>query len=209
MNLNWTELQSGFSSELEKKAKKVKYPKPKPAPKQPTPAPAPTSTQKPNIPSMVGAAATGAGLGTAGIAAANYLTSGVGGQLQGLAAYLPALIGLAGAGGTAGSLPSKFPTIHVTTKNPPTILDLPSNQVGSLNSPNMGAKFIKSANVLERIVQNRIANSAIDNIFGSNIKKVEDNTAQKKLEIVSKYPELAAMLEDEQNKAYLEKLLQQ
>lgn len=60
---------------------------------------------------------------------------------------------------------------------------------------------------LANAVKNRLANKVIDKVIAepASAEQKED----KQLEIVSKYPEMAALLKDEQNKAYLERLMKE
>jgi hypothetical protein len=60
--------------------------------------------------------------------------------------------------------------------------------------------------------RNRVANHVLNEVTktspsgaGERAKLTEENP--KKIELTSKYPELAKLLEDEENKAYLNKLL--
>ena len=64
---------------------------------------------------------------------------------------------------------------------------------------------------LTAAVRNRLANKAIDAVTlgpkaGDPLNPAGED---KKLEIISKYPEMAELLKKEENKAYLEKLLKE
>ena len=194
MKINWSEIGKGVSSELDKVA--FSFPKLGPKGK---------------------AIAAGAGLAGAGAAGAGYvggmINKNVGGALSGMADYLPMLTPF--LGGNKGARPTGNPIIHVTTQKPPGILDLPSNQMGGFGDPNLGQSFAKTADIvthaLTRAVQNRLANKAIDSVLspGDIPQAAMPTSEDKKLEIVSKYPEMAKLLEKEENKAYLEKLLKE
>jgi hypothetical protein len=195
MKIDWNELQSGVASEMDKLAFSLpKFSLPKLGPKGK-------------------AVAAGAGLAGAGAAGANavggMVNKQVGGALSGMADYLPMLLPF--LGGSRASSPTGSPVVHVTTQKPPGMLDLPANQMGSLSSPNLGQSFAKSANLsLAKVIQARLVNQAIDNVSSSTVPQETANPAEaKKIELVSKYPEMAKLLEKEENKAYLEKLLKE
>jgi hypothetical protein len=193
MKIDWNELNKGIASALEKSA----------APKG--------GFKKP----LIGAGGMAAGAGVAGLGASAMGGMMSGGGLGSLAGYLPALLPLL-ASGKPKNLQQRPPVIHVHTGRRPTVLDsLPENQVGSVNNMNTGQP-IKVAgdpitDALAVAVKSRLANKAIDVI--TNKSKAENavhpDTDAKKIEIVSKYPEMAHLLEKEENRAYLEKLLKE
>ena len=93
----------------------------------------------------------------------------------------------------------------------PGLLDYSGN-VGSLSSPStLKYGSVKKAAVIDAIgnaTRNRLANKLIDKVMAG--KQQEATTSkEKELEIVSKYPEMAKLLEDQQNKAYLERLMKE
>jgi hypothetical protein len=67
----------------------------------------------------------------------------------------------------------------------------------------------KSAAVLDAVqntIRNRMINNVLDKVVPAKEKK-ETPKDEKEVELTSKYPEIATMLEDKHNKAYLERLL--
>lgn len=70
----------------------------------------------------------------------------------------------------------------------------------------------KTANLvvdsLANAVKNRIANKVLDTAVPTG-QEAKKSPSEKELEITSKYPEMAKLLEDDKNKAYLERLLKQ
>jgi hypothetical protein len=93
----------------------------------------------------------------------------------------------------------------------PGLLDYSGN-VGSLSSPSTlkygSEKNAAIIDVLANATKNRVANQLIDKVIASKQPEVAE-VKEKELEIVSKYPEMAKLLEDEQNKAYLQKLMKE
>ena len=93
----------------------------------------------------------------------------------------------------------------------PGLLDYSGN-VGSLSSPSTlkygSEKNAAIIDVLANATKNRVANQLIDKAIASKQPEVAE-VKEKELEIVSKYPEMAKLLEDEQNKAYLQKLMKE
>jgi hypothetical protein len=82
-----------------------------------------------------------------------------------------------------------------------------NNNVGSLANPT----FNKQADVvdlLSRTLQARVANKMLDKVVESGESK-KSPSHNKEIEITSKYPEMANILKNEENKAYLERLLKE
>jgi hypothetical protein len=93
--------------------------------------------------------------------------------------------------------------------NPAGVSTLTSPKIGPMNN-------IKFANAIYDpliwAARNRVANHVLNEVTKTNplgmseaTKTTQENPKQ--LELVSKYPELEELLKDEQNKAYLNKLL--
>jgi hypothetical protein len=76
--------------------------------------------------------------------------------------------------------------------------------------PKMSEFQEKKANVITKALSDaakrRMANKVLDVVTPE--EEVQEKRSPEELEVVTKYPELAKMLEDEQNKAYLGRLLQ-
>jgi hypothetical protein len=93
----------------------------------------------------------------------------------------------------------------------PGLLDYHGN-VGSLSSPStLKYGSVKKAAVIDAIgnaTKTRLANKLIDKVMVGKQQEAAQSK-EKELEIVSKYPEMAKLLEDEQNKAYLQKLMKE
>lgn len=105
-------------------------------------------------------------------------------------------------------------------KNP--LLSQPKSSVGSLASTNTfdnaAGPMVAQASYADKIaglvdtVAGVVRNRAINDIIDKSVGAEEPSTAapeatEKEVEITSKYPEMTKLLEDEQNKAYLQKLL--
>jgi hypothetical protein len=88
----------------------------------------------------------------------------------------------------------------------------PRQGVHSLSEPmpKMSEFQEKKANVITKALSDaakrRMANKVLDVVTPE--EEVQEKRSPEELEVVTKYPELAKMLEDEQNKAYLGRLLQ-
>ena len=91
----------------------------------------------------------------------------------------------------------------------PSLLDYSGN-VGSLSSPSTlkygSEKSAAIVDVIANATKNRLANQIIDKAIAGKPQEAAASK-EKELEIVSKYPEMAKLLEDQQNKAYLERLM--
>ena len=73
---------------------------------------------------------------------------------------------------------------------------------------------IKQANIvvdsLANAVRSRMANKVIDKVVApSSQEERPSERSEKEIELTSKYPEMSKLLEDKQNKAYLERLLKE
>jgi hypothetical protein len=95
--------------------------------------------------------------------------------------------------------------ININTGKPPTMLDYDQQGVNSFN------KFahFKLADVVTEALANaakrRMANVVIDQMIPPPEQDKHKQTAE--LDITSKYPEMEKLLADQQNKAYLRRLL--
>jgi hypothetical protein len=92
----------------------------------------------------------------------------------------------------------------------PTILD-PQSGVNSLSTPKMASLADKQADAVIKLLadaaKRRMANKVLDTVATSKPEE-EEKKDGKELEVVTKYPEVAKLLEDEQNRAYLNRLLE-
>jgi hypothetical protein len=83
------------------------------------------------------------------------------------------------------------------------------NRVGDVNSlsdAKLGSlKEAGVADAVSKAIQTRAINKVLDKAEEEG--KTESRPSEKEVEITSKYPEMQKMLEDKQNKAYLERLL--
>jgi len=86
----------------------------------------------------------------------------------------------------------------------------PQQGVNSLSNPKIAKLLDKKADMITEALtaaaKRRIANRVLDVV--SPEEKNEVQQSPEELEIVTKYPEMAKLLEDEENKAYLGRLLQ-
>ena len=86
----------------------------------------------------------------------------------------------------------------------------PQQGVHSLSSPKVAQILEKRSDVITKALSDaakrRMANKVLDVVTPE--QETEEKRSPEELEVVTKYPELAKMLEDEQNKAYLGRLLQ-
>lgn len=89
----------------------------------------------------------------------------------------------------------------------------PQQGVHSLSDPlpKMGEFQEKKADIITKALadaaKRRMANKVLDVVTPED-EEVQAKQSPEELEVVTKYPEMAKMLEDEQNKAYLSRLLQ-
>jgi hypothetical protein len=200
MKLNWEELSRGLTEGVEKTA---------------------------NLGKLVRPALIGAGVTALGAGAKNLLSRGVNYAQQGMESlapavgqFLPSMLNRLGGVSQPHQPGSMNPMININLAKPRTVFDMSQGEVGSLASPNMGTSFAdsfkksaestKSADMvteaLARAAQMRLANKVIDSVATNPEVRPEES---KKIEIVSKYPEMAEMLNKQENKAYLEKLLKE
>jgi hypothetical protein len=201
MKLDFDELAKGISDGLEKNA---------------------------GVAQAIRPALVGGGLLAAGALGKNLLSEGANYVEKGMANLSPNLLpaALNRLGGVSSTMqPGNLrPIINVNLAKPKTLFDLPAGEFGSLSSPNTGKSFLDTFNkvgqlnkksdivtdALARAAQMRIANKVIDSVSSPDKATPQPAPEEaKKIEIVSKYPEMAEMLKQEENKAYLEKLLKE
>ena len=163
----------------------------------------------------------------AGVGAKHLLSGGVNYAQQGMESLapamghlLPSMLNRLGGVSQTHQPGGLRPMININLAKPKTVFDMSQGEVGSLSNPNMGASFVDSfkksaeatkvadmvTEALARAAQMRLANKVIDSVAANPEVHPEES---KKIEIVSKYPEMAEMLNKQENKAYLEKLLKQ
>jgi hypothetical protein len=216
MKIDWTELQKGFEREKIKTAS------------APTPAVGAVGSAVSKVPFLTkildkvkgwlpsaGKAATGvAAATTAGIVgkgaydAGKNLLGGAQDTLLGLTNHLPSL--LAGAQGQQS----------VQTQGPGYVLPPQRGGVSSWKNPlsvyEPTRPVFKRAGIMgdvTNIAKNRIANSVINEVtktnpLGGDISEhAPAQPSEKEIQLVSEFPEIKEMLKNEENKAYLERLL--
>lgn len=204
MNIDWTELEQGFQQELEKAA--ISWP----------------SIGKKAVPFIGTAGAAAAGV--KGYEAVKDITKGVGGFMDSAKSLAP--IGLAalfgGSGG--GGAPQQQGVVNNyvnTNANRPSYLTPNPGTVSALSSPREYSQpnFKQADAIFDSLgdaVKRRIANSVINEVTKTNplglpseeVRHKASVKSPQELEITSKYPEMQELLKDEQNKAYLQRLLQ-
>ena len=239
MKIDWSELQKGFDEEQVKEAgigsalkgiggkliegiKNMLGRGGKPAPHAPAPhastphAPAPHAAPRG---SNVGKA-VGAGVAAASIPAAynayNSAKNWLGNSAEGVAEAAPDLLSLMNqsAGGQSasrgGSSPGyMLPPQHggVSTWRNPLSVHNPSQPV------------FKRAGIMDDVAdvaRKRVVNSVINEVTKTNPFGVDSprpqmapQNSEKEIQLVSEYPEIKEMLKNEENKAYLERLLKE
>jgi hypothetical protein len=92
------------------------------------------------------------------------------------------------------------------------LLDLDPSSVQSLSSYKYASYLQKKADIitstLMNAAKNRVANKVLDKIVSTETKKEKNPSKDKKeVELTSSNPEVKALLENEDNKKYLEKLI--
>ena len=203
MNIDWEELNKGMQDALEKSA--VTIPKIlTSAGTKIAPAIGRVVTPK-NV-------AIGGGLATAGFG----LQNGVNAAQQGISSamdtgsqYLPSVLGmLTGSGKSPVPGGAGGPITVNVTKGTPTMFS-----ARGVNTMGEGLKLAneKQADIFDavgNVALRRTINSALDTM-GTPDKAGAPAPHEKELELVSQYPEMEKLLEDKQNKAYLERLLKE
>jgi hypothetical protein len=116
---------------------------------------------------------------------------------------LAAMMGGGMGGGQQGQTTNNY---YGNQGSKPSIFNQSKSGVGSLSSPT-----IKSGGIVDTVAV-AVRNRAINNLIDKSVSSEESDTnapevAKKEVEITSKYPEMTKLLEDDQNKAYLQKLL--
>jgi hypothetical protein len=193
-------------------------PTPRAAPHVPTPrAPAPDvpTPPRPARPSVKPAVAVGGAVAGAGMyeAVKNQIGNTVG-QLEGLLGGAPGLLsGLLSGSGASGrpeqSLGYLLPSQH--------------GGVSSLKNPlsvyNPAQPIFKRAGIMDDVAdaaRKRMVNSVLNEVTKTNPLGVDSprqqstsHNSEKEIQLVSEYPEIKEMLKNEENKAYLERLLKE
>lgn len=203
MKIDWNTLEEGFNDELNKLASSV---------------PNASWWKKPWFKPAVKTVGYG-GAAAGGIGMLDSLKNSAGGTLEGLAGLLP--VGLAALSGLAGGKNDmgKHSLPYFPQYQKPSYLTPDPGTVSAISSPRAYASPIKTSSMVgsfEDAVQRRIANSVLNRVTNTDAlgfaidpsKKQQPAASPKELEIVAKYPELEDLLKDENNKAYLKKLLE-
>lgn len=223
MKLDWTNFEKGYLEELEKSAAMpVRRPAAvKPVPthtRSPAPVAQPTQTTPPpkNIFGKVlgGAGVLGAGTGVyKGYTGAKEVYDKAENALSDLGGLLPlGLTALLGGGkGRAQGAASVAPNLAELFGQKKNILNYDTMDPRSLTAPAMGYGAPKVAEDITGLVakslQQRAVNSVIDRVLHKDESPASKPTQEHELELVSQHPQMKKLLEDEKNKAYLEKLL--
>lgn len=225
MNIDWTSLSAGFDEGLQKSAARRFNPAARPTvlPVRKNPTPTPTAApSKTNIPLTVlgtGTAAVGAG----GLAklynTGNKAFSDIGDMMESGKSLLPLGLSALMSGKNRNAIPqgNQMDLLQSVLGGKKNILNYDTMDPRSLTSPSLGYGVPKVAekkadisDLMAKAVQQRAINSIIDNTLLSGPKKTpEQPKSEKELELVAKHPEMNELLKDEQNKAYLEKLLKE
>ena len=122
------------------------------------------------------------------------------------AMMLPSLMGKGQQGGAGQPI-----VVNNYMGQKPNVLT-PQQGVHSLSEPmpKMSEFQEKKADIITKALadaaKRRMANKVLDVVTPE--EEVEEKRSPEELEVVTKYPEMAKLLEDEQNKAYLSRLLQ-
>jgi len=157
-------------------------------------------------------------VGSAGNWAGNAIGNTVG-------KYAPlAMAGIAALGGGNKARQSPMYALPYNGPRPQSIIN-PSSDPHSLAAPQMFqeslagtpqpyqgklASYVEKTSGVMDAFAGAAARKAVDNVFNAAVTPEQPAPAEhkeKELEITSQYPEIAELLKDEQNKAYLQKLL--
>jgi len=200
MNIDWAQLNKGIVEELEKSAAVM----PTSLAAKVAPLIAKVITPK-NV-------AIGGGLATAGFGLQNGVNAareGISSAIDTAGQYLPQALGMLSGTGRS-SIPGmpRGPLSINVSKSTPTMF---SGALRGVNTMGEGLKLgaEKQADIFDAVggvALRRTINKALDT--ASAPAKLEA-PHEKELEIVSEYPEMAQLLKDKQNKAYLERLLKE
>jgi hypothetical protein len=227
MNIDWTSLSAGFDEGLQKSAARRFNPAARPTVlpvrKKPVPTPAPTAAPgKPNIPLRALGVGTGV-VGTGGLVKlynkGDKAFSDIGDMMESGKSLLPLGLSALMSGKNRNAIPQGNPMdlLQSVLGGKKNILNYDTMDPRSLTSPSLGYGVPKVAekkadisDLMAKAVQQRAINSIIDNTLLSGPKAApEQSKSEKELELVAKHPEMNELLKDEQNKAYLEKLLKE
>jgi hypothetical protein len=216
MNLDWNELTQGLKGELEKQAGPMQT-------LQDTASNVWRDVGKPainflknntnigNIGTLAGAAAN------APFAAAKGISHAYQDMKEGISQMAPiglaAIVGggMMGGGNNGGGGSSVVTNNHYGgqgASNKPSMLNYNKAGVTSMGAPKVGS--LKLANVLidplMAAVERRMSNAIVNKLAPPEAQPPEARS-QEEVELISQHPEIAKLLEDEQNKAYLKKLI--
>lgn len=131
--------------------------------------------------------------------------------------YAPAaMAGMAALSGGGNKTPQQMGYNPYRGPRPQNILNTTTMDPHSLAAPQMFAEklaayFQKKAGIGDAIA-NAASRKMLDSVFDTaaqSVDRVAQQAKEKEVELTSKYPEIENMLKDQQNKAYLEKLLKE
>jgi hypothetical protein len=208
MNIDWKELDAGVSAELEKSGVDIGR------------LARPVINAAKNIAPKVNPKTVA--VGAAGLAGASKLhqmgqavSDGMGGMLNSWLPFAALSNRSMGLGQAAATPMRRLKPTSIFNVAPGEVHSLAENQfaVGQpgivVGDPGMLAKSASDiiSDSVSRVLQQRLGSNIIDSVYSGKQHEGLPHTKEKELEITSKYPEMAKLLEDEQNKAYLAKLL--
>lgn len=132
---------------------------------------------------------------------------------------LPAMGALLAINSMSGNKQQQMPYYPYPPQRPRSILDTTNMDPHSLGAPQMFAEKLaahlrKKAGIVDAFA-GAVGRKAVDSVVNAATPTAADVAAaaqkakEKEVELTSKYPEIEHMLKNEQNKAYLEKLLKE
>ena len=238
MNIDWSELNNGISEELHDSSIEKKAFLPVLAGAAALAAGAPTvaaigkkffpkahasASQNPYNPYSYAELARKGIVGTAAVGKEvvkapgriNYMLDSIPGVIDSIGKFAPLAIGgmmlpsLMNKGQQSGGGGQPVVVNNYMGQKPNMLT--PRAGVNSLSDPlpktaeNMNKKADVVLKALTDAAKRRMANRVIDSVSHASVDKEEK---QKELEIVTKYPEMAKLLEDQENREYLNRLLE-
>lgn len=164
----------------------------------------------------------GMDLANVGRLAGNMMGNAVGNTVGSIGKYaLPAigaLLAINSMGGNRQQQQMPYPPYPYPYPRPRTILDTTNMDPHSLGAPQMFheklAAYIEKKSGIVDAFAGAVGRKAVDSVVNAATASAADaaiaqKAKEKELELTSKYPEIEQILKNEQNKAYLEKLLKE
>jgi len=165
-----------------------------------------------------GPLAFGIDVANAGRQAVNGASNMIGDAVGTVGKYAPlAMAGLAALSGGGNKNQQQMGYNPYTGPRPRSILDTTQMDPHSLGAPQMFAEklaaYLQKKSGIVDAFAGAAGRKAVDSVLSAAATPAVDQAAQhakeKEVELTSKYPEIEHMLKNEQNKAYLEKLLKE